>query len=256
MKPIDKKDLPKLIAMIVLSVALAGYTLLTVVAPSKAKTPGKKPESAETIALAASATSSAAAAAQAAGDPAALGLKGPSIGLLTAGKDPFVPNGSAAADKSAVTLAPKPPLPPSSSIATVAEKPAPSAAAAAGRLERLLGLPGSYPRSGLPPGGWSGLQGENANPGNGSAAATVAAAPVAPMAVPPPAFTVTGVVLGADAGTKSIAILRGGEGNERRFVAVGDPVGNGFVVAAVHAAGVDIKSGSRRVTMKIGKIGD
>ena len=105
-----------------------------------------------------------------------------------------------------------------------------------------------------------------------------------PLPGPPP-YIVTGVVV-ADRdvpGSRSIAVLRAvagivspvmtaafaGSGNtsgsasssppaggmalpERRFVGVGDPVGNGFVVASVRADGVDLRNGKRVVTLKIG----
>jgi hypothetical protein len=83
-----------------------------------------------------------------------------------------------------------------------------------------------------------------------------------PVEVPPPDLTVTGVVLGdlSTGVTRNVAILRGkGQGEEdRRFVSVGDPVGNGFRVAAVNADGVDLEdsAGNRRVTLRLGKSGE
>ena len=76
--------------------------------------------------------------------------------------------------------------------------------------------------------------------------------PVAPPPPPPPDFVVTGVVLGE----RSVAILRGQGssegGEERRFVRVADPVGNGFQVSAILRGGVEIRSGKRRVILKLG----
>jgi hypothetical protein len=78
---------------------------------------------------------------------------------------------------------------------------------------------------------------------------------------PAPTFTVTGIVLGdpmepRDERNPSVAVLSSGSdarsGSDRMFVTVGDSVGNGYVVTAIRAGGVDIRSGGRRVTLKIG----
>jgi len=160
-------------------------------------------------------------------------------GPPTGGKDPFQPSGR---------FAPAPPSP----------TPAPQ------RLVMATPLPAAKPTSGGPI-----FTPLTPMPGP---------APVAPVVMPPPAppaYTVTGVVVADrdNPGAAPIAVLRGGAGagdtgngklastptmtassntSERRFVTIGDPVGNGFVVAAVRADGVDLRSGKRLVTLKIG----
>jgi hypothetical protein len=101
----------------------------------------------------------------------------------------------------------------------------------------------------------------------------------APVLLPPPSpppYTVTGVVVADRDNPRAtpIAVLRGGASEtntavaktagapltmvaaatpaDRRFVTIGDPVGNGFVVAEVRADGVVLRSGKRLVTLKIG----
>jgi len=161
-------------------------------------------------------------------------------GPPTGGKDPFQPSGRFAPATPTPT-----PAPPRVAIAT--PLPAPKATSSGPIFTQLTSL----------------------GPGP---------APVAPVVMPPPAppaYTVTGVVVADrdNPGAAPIAVLRGGAGagdagngklastptmtassntSERRFVTIGDPVGNGFVVAAVRADGVDLRSGKRLVTLKIG----
>ena len=96
--------------------------------------------------------------------------------------------------------------------------------------------------------------------GNAGAEQPPAVNPVIPEAPPVPSLAVTGVVLGdpTSGNPRNVAILRSGAGEERRFVSVGDYVGNGYTVVAVHADGVEIqdKAGNRRVTIKLGQPGD
>jgi hypothetical protein len=76
-------------------------------------------------------------------------------------------------------------------------------------------------------------------------------APLAIPSPPPPTFTITAVMVDSKPGD-SIAVLRNGD--ERRFVSEGDPVGNGFVVAAIRKNQVELvdqKNASRRFSFKL-----
>jgi hypothetical protein len=107
------------------------------------------------------------------------------------------------------------------------------------------------------------IMGVNPNPTT-AAGVTQGSPNGGPIVLPPPEppeMVVTGVVLGdlSSGAARNVAIMRGksakGE-EERRFVSVGDPLGNGFTVTAVHADGVDIKDKTRRITLKLGSAGD
>jgi hypothetical protein len=225
MKSIDKKDLPKLYVLIGLAVCILGYAIFQFSAgmgstPASASTTVKTEAKAGTPSSAAGAT---------AGTPsAAPGIAGFDVALVgppSGGKDPFMPTGLAKPASGAA-------LPPPQQVAA-AVRPA-------------TGLAG-FLNSVAP------LQKPSVNP--------VALSKPAEVDVPVPGLTVTGVVLGdlSTGVTRNVAILRGGTGDgDRRFVSVGDPVGNGFRVAAVHADGVDIEdsAGNRRVTLRLGKSGE
>lgn len=91
----------------------------------------------------------------------------------------------------------------------------------------------------------------------GGASARSAASPKPEVVVvpppPPPTLTVSGVLVASrDAGGRSVAVLTGG--GDRRYVTVGDPVGNGFVVSAVSLDGVEVVDGAhgtRRFTFRL-----
>lgn len=214
MKKIDKKDLPKLIGLIFVSVVLFGFAVAQFLAPT---TSAGTPEA--TGALAEASTT---------GTPDAENPDGSAkaetpdtfavedIAILTSGKDPFVPNGPAAP------------------LATLSPQIVPS------RPPRIEPLPPSpEPQGGAPP--------YFSPPSTSQGPSLPPFVPEPPP--PPPAYTVTGIVRGDN----SVAILRGGNGTgERRFVRAGDPVGNGFTVVAVRRDGVVIKSGDRRVVLKLG----
>jgi hypothetical protein len=243
MKQIDKKEMPKLVVLAVLALGVFGFALMQLTGTTT-KAATKPPTTTEAAAGTPSAPATTATAAVPTGTPAAqpaVGADGApaDVAMLTSGKDPFVPNGPAAPHDPAA-----PPVP-SAPPTLVAAGPKPDA-------RNMMGLaslqPGGQPKIWGAPlvpapvtaGGPGGLRG----PGPETAANVVPPAPLAP-----PAYTVTGVVRGDE----DIAILRSGAGDgERRFVRPGDPVGNGFKVIAVHADGVEIGSGDRRVTLKLG----
>lgn len=247
MKSLDKKDLPKLIAMIVVAIGLFAYAIVQFSAASNTgtaraadatkkqgdSTVGAKPDQTGQVGSAVTAAEDETGQTGMPWDPRL-------IGFPSGGRDPFTPTG-VAAEKD--TEAPQPRIAPS--VAAVPAPTGPDGPNADGRFAQLLGLNRMNPgRSGLP---------SDASRPSGATGAMVLPPP------PPPAFIVTGVVMGdSNAGdNRNIAILRGASGpggEDRRFVTVGDEVGNGFVVAAVHDMGVDLKerNGSRHVTLKLG----
>jgi hypothetical protein len=77
----------------------------------------------------------------------------------------------------------------------------------------------------------------------------------APIELPAPAWGVSGIVLaesdsdGVKRG-RDVAILRDATG-DRRFVTVGDPVGNDYHVSAVRPGGVEIRSKKRTAMIRL-----
>jgi len=234
MKPIKKEDMPKLAALIALSVGVGGYIIFEVItqvvppapsaaatpAPNTAASPGVPAPGGAQVALANGATP------VPGGAPGATPT-GPYGGeldpanwnpVLINGKDPFMPTAP-------------PPVAPT--------RPAP-----------ILINPGN-PMSSHPP--IRTATNLFVQPPVGPVHVVTPATPPPP---PPPAptYSVVGVVLadrnavGAKEG-QDVAILR--SGTDRRFVTVGDPVANGFKVAAIHSGGVDIRSGDRIATLPL-----
>ncbi len=250
-KPLDKKDLPKLIGLVALAVGAFVFALFQLAPTTSASS--AKPKTAATARATGTAAKTAAAGG---GDKTAATdttFVADDIAVLTSGKDPFVPNGPAAALDATTTAA-------AAAKAAPAAKPAPDAAPVVREITPPRS-PQSEPSPVAPP------------HFNGSPDVTVVAktAPAAILPPPvPPAYVVTGVVRGQNPdGSDNIAILRGGNGGnasgpaaaapptERRFVRTGDAVGNGFVVVAVRRDGVTLAHGSSsgdksRVTLTLG----
>lgn len=299
LKPVPKKDQPKVIVLSVLAAGLVGGAAYQFnsgdprIAEAAAKAASKSDKG--TLAATATPTVSASTRTPSSGSaPVAAGLVSPvglggiplsanmsmtrivnengniydlgMVGPPTGGKDPFLPKGGATAAMTAAAM-PKPPAPP-------VPTPVPAAAPpdfAAGRLDNLLnkaGITSGIPNSVSRGGGVSiaevmNDEGGNRNTANGFPAPSGGAAgAVALPPPPPPAVMVTGIVMGiAEPGSpagSSVAVVRGADGgaaggSERRFVRVGDSVGNGFVVAQVKPGGIVIKSGSRRITLRLGE---
>jgi len=224
MKSIDKKDLPKLYVLIGLAVCILGYAIFqfTSGGGNTARAAATKPVAPKAGGAAGAPTAAGAAAPGAAIAPGSLpGFDVALVGPPTGGRDPFMPEGPAQTAQ---------PAPPPHPVAVAARPPLTP-------LNKLLQL--DKPSAPKP---------------------APASSPM-PVDVPPPDLTVTGVVLGdlSTGVTRNVAILRGKGGEEdRRFVSVGDPVGNGFRVAAVNADGVDLEdsAGNRRVTLRLGKSGE
>lgn len=268
LKSIDKKDMPKMVALSVLAVGLFGgvaYQFLAYPTPhqqapadatGKVAGAGNAAPAAPGV-LATGAVPGATGTAGAA-DPAAVATFDPAtLGPPTGGKDPFLPLSTS------TKLAAAPPPKIVSPVATPSME-APKTDGLPIPIARALGKPtGPITFDATPK--IEGLTSPLAGINHG--AAGVQAVEVPPP--PPPPYTVTGIVMGdrSIGDGRSVAILRtsgpGGSapatpgastesGAERRFVSVGDPVGNGFIVAAVRPDSVDLKSGSRRVTLKLG----
>ncbi len=237
MKQVDKKDMPKLIALIIFALGLFVFAGIQILAPQSAPAApvvaenGKPGEAATPSTPLAAPTIT----------PAATVADLANVTLMETGPDPFLPSGPAApVDPNAV--APLAPIVPIGVSAPVRN---------ANNLERLLGLKNKTGR----PDGFAGVM-DSINNGPGGAAG-VAVTPFVLPTAPPPAYVLTGVVTSEGAGRysrNSVAILRGGAGEtaERRFVKIGDEIGNGYRVVAIFASGIDIKSGSRTITLNMG----
>jgi hypothetical protein len=255
MKPIDKKDRPKLVMLGVLSAGAFGFAVTQFTATPTTNA-GTRPAAAKAAAAAASGQPApdGGTSAPAAADGTSPGVS--DIRLVTSGKNPFVPNGPAAVKKVAAAIISES----RPDVGTPRDSAAPrhdvSDAGTRGAAALLGSLPGpgSAPGGGVTPPPWlppavAAVTG--AGSGLVSAAGGASAAmPVAPAPAPPPDYVVTGIVRGDG---DDVAILRGGSGDERRFVRAGDPLGNDFVVKAVRADGVEIARGERRIVLKLGE---
>lgn len=275
MKPLDKKDMPKLYALGGLAACIFGYAVYqfaagggsTATAAAGVATPGAKASPAPGAAAGPIAAGATPGTPETPGGAAGTvsptpGVKpggitgtmvsGPGgiapfdtalVGPPSGGKDPFMPVGKAAQTKTGFST----PAP-----AATTSVPAFTPIAAAPRktgLDKLL----DYAQQKLSTG--------TVNPSAAQNVGSPTGGPVVLPPAPPPDMVVTGVVLGdvSNGAARNVAIMRGkgGDGkDERRFVSVGDPLGNGFTVTAVHADGVDIKDKTRNITLKLGSAGD
>ena len=231
MKPVDSKDKPKLIVLVLLSVAVIGYGLLQLTSGLAGATPrpSAKPEKTAAATPDAASTGQLPSLATHPDDPSV--VPEPSVG------DPFVPRMR------------------TDSAQVPAGQPAP-----ARMTKPLPGIPASVlaslGKAGAPP--VPALPDPSGNPGPGPDSPAGATAPVGPVEVappPPPTLNVAGVLV-AEPGSegRSVAILSGS--GEKRYVTAGDPVGNGYVVASVSLRGVEVvdqASKSRRFTFALSK---
>lgn len=222
MKPLDQKDKPKLFALIGLSVVVLGFGIYQVtagMAGAQAPAPAKdaKPSPAP----------EAAAKAEQEKQQAALVANLPTVPSPLGGRDPFIPQ---------IALPGNTPPPPTKVATKTDTVPLPS-------------LNGGGPGIGGVKIEWDKLGGAPA-PAPSPKPTVVQLPPP-----PPPTLAVAGVlVAGPGSGNKDIAVLRGG--SDRRYVTLGDPVGNGFVVSAIRIDGVEImeeRHTSRRFTFKTSK---
>jgi len=236
MKQIDKKDMPKLIALIALALGLFGFAAFQFLLPQAAPAAPAVAAKTDKAPIVSPVVGPAPGAAATIADLA-------TVTLMETGRDPFLPSGPAA-PKDPFALAPVAPAP----VLPIAGS---AAVNKANNLERLIGLA----NKGARPGGLADVMNQMNNGPGGAAGSAVA--PFVLPAAPPPAYTLTGVVTSEGAGRfsrQSVAILRGGAGemSERRFVKIGDEIGNGYRVTAIFAGGIDIKSGSRTITLNMG----
>jgi hypothetical protein len=258
MKPLNENDKPKLYVLVALTVCVLGYGAFSFSAGGGTTTAAEAASPTPTASASPSGTTGTGTVASAPGATANGATADPSqaeainvaamiekMGPPTGGRDPFQPVGPAA-------TANNPAPPPVSTTPTITAVPTPVPQRPAPRLEALLGMSNMRPQRP----GMEALAEPSVTVG-----ATITPAPTVPVVVappPPPDVVVTGVVLGGDTDDKGgVAILRAKASgkDERRFVSVGDYVGNGFSVASVHAGGVHLKNkaGDRVVELKIGK---
>lgn len=227
MKPVDEKDKPKLFALIGLSVLVLGFGIYQVTAGMAGAQPPPAPPKED-----AKSAADAAPPAPAADPQAALLANLPTVPSPTGGRDPFIPQMA------------------TGNMAQAATKPQTDVAKGPGVS---LPPPGGGGVSGLRVGEWLAAGARNA-----TSAPSSPSKPIDPISVPPPSpptLAVAGVVVaGPGSGNRDVAVLRGGA--DRRYVTLGDPVGNGFVVSAIRMDGIEImeeRHTSRRFTFKTSK---
>ena len=233
---IDKKDLPKVVILAVLFAGALVYCFTQMggtTTTAKAASPPTAAGGPGTVPVAGTAAGSQPVSAPGPGQPLGpdASFDPTQLSSIVGGKDPFVPNGPAAPRDPAL-----PPVP----VKVAAGTPAPIPAVSVVERPKPGGIAGFPPFFG-------------GGPGNGGSPSYAPVQPIKAVELPPPPapnYAVTGVVLGNGGGAENVAILRDGE--ERRFVRVGDSVGNDFVVSAILFDGVEIRSGERRVILKIG----
>jgi hypothetical protein len=229
MKPVDKKDMPKLIALIGLSVCCIGYGVYALVGGTSVASPPPAKEDAKQD------TQTAAAGASAPTDDTLLQelkrLESVSDPVLV--RDPFTITGvSTEAIPGTVTVAPPAPTP-----VLNAPTPAPSrqdvaitnANRRAQTLGEMLGINVRLPKSSEddPRGGGGSPRSATAFPGQPGGITP----PLQLPAPAPPELTVTGIMVPESGQGKSIAIVR--VKNETRWLSVGEDVGQGFVVRSI-----------------------
>ena len=217
MKPIDKKDAPKLFALIGVAVIAFGYGIFTLASGSGAKAP----------APAASPDPKAVALAKTLSDAADNGTWHPDalpVSLPTGARDPFMPQGDTApkATPSPAPLATPPPP----------DKPAPPI------------RPTENPA-------WPVQPLKIIGPGHAALKVAPVASPT-PVPAPPPTLAISGVLV-SDESARSVAIVKGDKGS--RFLNIGDAAGNGWRVTNIKQREIEItdpKTGRREtVEMKL-----
>ena len=221
MKPVDKKDMPKLIALIGLSVCSLGYGIYTLVggtsvaSPPAAATPqdkaapgatprtGSSPGSEDTLAV------------------ALQRLEGITDPVLI--RDPFVITG---AIEGAPGSAPAPaPTPGSTPAPSPQDGAFTNGVARARTLQDIFGVSVRLPKPAA----------EGALPSGGMVPPATSAShlvlPPPPLPPQPPTLTVTGIMVPEGGQGKSIAIVR--IKDETRWLSVGEDIGQGFVVRSI-----------------------
>ena len=223
MKPIDKKDMPKLIALIAVAVIAFGYGIFTFMSGTGAQTPPPAP---------AAKTDKDGANGAPKGDEVAAddGLWHPDnlpVSLPTGARDPFMPEGATAPK---ATPSPVPP-------ATPAPESTP--------LPRPVGpqmSPSNWPAPIL-------------KIGKGPRIKAVSIKPTpmpTPVPAPVPELKLSGVIVSDEAARSVVIVADETKGN--RFLSIGDAAGNGWRVSAIKQREIEItdpKTGRRKtVEMK------
>lgn len=220
MKKLDKKQVPQVILLAVMACAVFGWFAYRMITPTPAAASSAAAAASTPVAStpADGGTTAPATSADAAGLPAPVVPPGPGL------RDPFV---------QAISSAPAP-----------APTPAPVSAPAAPAVSvakpvKVASLPPMVPVvPALPSGAASNWVRETP---------TAPAAAPAPVVIPPPLWTVTGVLA---SGSEHVAILRSGAA--RRFVKKGDAVDGLFKVIAVTSDSVVLRHGSSRYVLPLG----
>lgn len=218
MKKLDKKQVPQVIILAVLACAVFGWFAYRMIKPT--------PASASSQAAAASMTVASAPASDGAASPAAPADQ----------SAPVVPPGPGLRDPFVQAISSTP-----ASVPAPAKAPAVPAAPAVSALKpvKVASLPPLVP---VVPA----LPSSAASNGVRETPPAPAAAP-APVVIPPPAWTVTGVLA---SGNEHVAILRSGEA--RRFVKKGDALDGLFKVIAVTSDTVILRHGSSHYVLPLG----
>jgi hypothetical protein len=248
MKPVDKKEMPKLIALIGLTVCSLGYGVYALVGGTSVAAPPPAAKTQEQQTAQATPTAGSAAASDALLAELTR-LEGVSDPVLV--RDPFVITGSV---DGAVPGTPDPPAPGPTVTATPTptgpDRATETLAKRGKTLREWLGLEVHPPK---------GASGDDPRGGGSSSAAPGGTGPVIlppPTPATPPSVTVTGVMIPENGQGKSIAIVR--VNNETRWLSVGDTVGQGFVVRSIHRTDkgseleiVDSNDKKRHVTIPV-----
>jgi hypothetical protein len=214
MKPIDKKDQPKLFALIGIAVLALGFGAYQFSTASVAKPGGPKPGASPTPA---------AMAVQAQGADSSIWQPDPNVSIPIGGRDPFMPEGAGAPQPSP---SPQPRTTPAPTK-TASEPPSPP-----------MPRPGSWGQKpvDIPP---LGVMRVKVQP--------IAPSPAPTPTPPPPApkLDLSGVLV-ADDDSRSKAIFKSGE--RSKILGVGDAAGNGWRIADIREGKVEIidpKTGRR-----------
>ncbi len=212
MKPVAKKDMPKLIALIGLTVCSLGFGVYQIVGGTSVAAPpppiiAKKEEPARAVGGAPSA-------AVESDDRLVADLKRiESVSEPILMRDPFIVQGYVAPSTG---TAPIPVLPKTTVVKeSLQDRAIVRASERATRLRQLLGI---EPRFNKP-------MGEAGTPNSGVAAPVVLPPPQ------PPTLLVTGILIPEKGDGESIAIVR--IGDRAHWLSTGDSVGNGFVVGNI-----------------------
>ncbi len=251
MKKLEQKQIPQFAALCVLTAGVAGYGVMHLMTPGTASAGTRPATPAVTNALPAKPGDAKPGGTKLAeakpGDPAAFPAEGSGDGGAPppspAMRDPFVVG---IADSSSLPVALAPAAVKAPTLPGLAGKLPPAGA----RVASLGPLPVTLPDAPAgSPGGLSGFPSHpSAAPGQPGSLPSAPAALALPPAQPaPPAWTVTGVLQGADG---KVAILRSGEA--RRIVRSGDFVDSTYKVTGVSRTAVVLRHGALVYRLALG----